>query len=219
MDTAVRSLQAQVATINNGLANLSNQVTSPFEAIQKQVEVRIATVEGTVNQHTPEINSLKMQISRLQTLLGDIQSERPTPKPIDQSFNREIDPSILAIRSRNVIPKQNMLNALKPWLERNNLAESDFVIEGDPASKKFSVRIGGSRSYAERKVAQCMSSLKRTDGQCERFAALDVDGQHSELFISGDKNSCMALGVDINNLRLTLDRVFANETVATEWCL
>ncbi|CAK0861034.1 unnamed protein product, partial [Prorocentrum cordatum] len=100
MDSAVRSLQSQVATINNGLANLSNLATSSFEAIQKQMEVRIATVEGTVNQHTSEINSLKMQITRLQTLLGDIQSERPTPKPIDQSFNREIDPSIL-------VPKLN----------------------------------------------------------------------------------------------------------------
>ena len=78
-----------------------------------------------------------------------------------------------------------MVESLKPWLERNTIGEKDITLEGEPAARRFTLRVGGSKGFAERKVAQMLGSLKEMDGTFEKFYAHDMDGAAHEIVVSG----------------------------------
>eukprot|EP00959_Pyramimonas_sp_CCMP1952_P464341 9486425-Pyramimonas_sp.AAC.1 len=83
------------------------------------------------------------------------------------------------------------LGSLRSWISRNNLEDSETTLEGDAAAERFTMRVGGSRGYAERKVLQLMGSLRKQDGTYERFACADATGEEHEVFVSTDKPPAM----------------------------
>eukprot|EP00959_Pyramimonas_sp_CCMP1952_P053734 1124057-Pyramimonas_sp.AAC.1 len=72
-----------------------------------------------------------------------MQTERPevVEEVASPSFDRAPDPTILVIRSKNYATKSAVQQSVvAPILAKNNMAETDAVLEGEPAGKRFALR-------------------------------------------------------------------------------
>eukprot|EP00959_Pyramimonas_sp_CCMP1952_P081304 1698577-Pyramimonas_sp.AAC.1 len=157
--------------------------------VQAQTEEKVAMLGERMDTQDARIGEMAAQIEQLRTLLGDIKADKPIPKIVDPSFDREVDGEIVLIRSKGTLPNNRILDSLRSWISRNNLEDSEIMLEGDAAAKRFTMRVGGSRGYAERK--ELMGSLRKQDGTYERFTCADATGEVHEVFVSTDKSPAM----------------------------
>eukprot|EP00959_Pyramimonas_sp_CCMP1952_P164749 3443871-Pyramimonas_sp.AAC.1 len=74
--------------------------------------------------------------------------EAPRPQAASGGFDREIGPTVIMVRTREVMPKATIARAVQPWLEDSNLGEGEFSVEGGPADKRFQIVVKGVRGYA-----------------------------------------------------------------------
>eukprot|EP00959_Pyramimonas_sp_CCMP1952_P233205 4873402-Pyramimonas_sp.AAC.1 len=77
--------------------------------------------------------------------------------------------------------KQHILPPLMSWLSRAMLSEDDLLVESEPLSKRFHIRIKGSVAYASRKVGKALGALRTGPSRWERFQVPDVDGVPVEI--------------------------------------
>eukprot|EP00959_Pyramimonas_sp_CCMP1952_P366911 7684609-Pyramimonas_sp.AAC.1 len=90
------------------------------------MESRINRVENRADDQDKRLDRIENQIAQLRQELQVVQSEEPQPplRPTTgSSFNREIDRSVVVIRSPKLVTKSNMQNALADWLRDCNINE------------------------------------------------------------------------------------------------
>eukprot|EP00959_Pyramimonas_sp_CCMP1952_P309369 6474182-Pyramimonas_sp.AAC.1 len=73
------------------------------------MEQRFAEAHKTVDEHASPISKLKLQVQHLLQCLGEVRADRPRPKEIDPSFEREVNEATITVRSKGLLPQQNVL--------------------------------------------------------------------------------------------------------------
>ncbi|CAK0848783.1 unnamed protein product, partial [Prorocentrum cordatum] len=162
---------------------------------------QINRVENRADDQDKRLDRIENQIAQLRQELQVVQSEEPQPplRPISgSSFNREIDRSVVVIRSPKLVTKSNMQNALADWLRDCNINEQEYTFdEQEPAGIIFTMRFAGAKNYAERKVNQVLGALKTpSPGNAppiwRSFRAESIADGTVNLFVGPDKNTEMA---------------------------
>eukprot|EP00959_Pyramimonas_sp_CCMP1952_P143415 3002181-Pyramimonas_sp.AAC.1 len=99
-------------------AALSATVRTTYDQLSKRMEVRMAQTEQKLGEHDSKIQKLEEQVQHLLQVLGEVRADKPTAKIRDTAFDRDIDPTIILIRSKGLLARQNMLNGIQSWLDR-----------------------------------------------------------------------------------------------------
>ncbi|CAK0871117.1 unnamed protein product [Prorocentrum cordatum] len=192
VDDTKRSLLEAIAGIQSSVAALANTVNTSCSTLSRQVESRLASVEGMQKKTDTRVDQMERKIQELQTILGVMQSEAPPTPSITQSasFDRPPVSATIVARTRTNTAKQNILPALRNWLLRATLSPEDIQLEAEPVARRFQIRIKGSAQYAARKVAMALSVLRTGPQSWERFHTNDIDGVPVEIHVSADKSAC-----------------------------
>eukprot|EP00959_Pyramimonas_sp_CCMP1952_P448581 9392667-Pyramimonas_sp.AAC.1 len=82
-----------------------------------------------------------------------MRKEEPLPRPAGggNSFDREIDPTIITVRTKEAMPKAAIAMAVIPWLQDSNLADGHYEVTGEPVDKRCQIQVKGQRAYAARR--------------------------------------------------------------------
>eukprot|EP00959_Pyramimonas_sp_CCMP1952_P162585 3399295-Pyramimonas_sp.AAC.1 len=51
---------------------------------------------------------------------------------------------------------------MRPWLREAGVPDEEWTIEGDPAARRFVLRLRGAVGYASRRVQRCLILLRPT---------------------------------------------------------
>eukprot|EP00959_Pyramimonas_sp_CCMP1952_P074045 1547501-Pyramimonas_sp.AAC.1 len=154
VDTTRDELLASINSIQTSIGSLANTVKDTYGKLSKQVEVRLSGVEREQKVTNTKVDLLAAKVKHLEELLGLMQTERPevVEEMASPSFDRTPDPTILVIRSKNYATKSAVQQSVvAPILAKNNMSETDAVLEGEPAGKRFTLRVQGQRDFAARK--------------------------------------------------------------------
>ncbi|CAK0821636.1 unnamed protein product, partial [Prorocentrum cordatum] len=122
---------------------------------------------------------------------------RPPPKiELPNGFNRPTDPTILVVRSKELVTHQAVCDAIKSWMQDAALDVDDFEVlrpEDGPAAKRFIIQFTGQQHLASRALRQAMAAIRQRDNTWRRFFAALPTGGQTDLFISIDKNQVRGL--------------------------
>eukprot|EP00959_Pyramimonas_sp_CCMP1952_P428079 8965414-Pyramimonas_sp.AAC.1 len=79
---------------------------------------------------------------------------------------------------------------MRLWMEQANVEDTQWEVHGEPAGRRFLLKIKGAANYARRVVNQAMGLLKPStpNGEWRRFYTQSVDTQRVELFVGVDKS-------------------------------
>ncbi|CAK0855884.1 unnamed protein product, partial [Prorocentrum cordatum] len=189
-DTKKELLQA-ISAISTNVGSLGKLVNDSVGGLSRQVEARMSGLERTQREQEDEMARMSARITRLEEILGIMQKEVPQAvvDPSSNEFDRQPDPAILVIRCKSYSTKESVaVSVVKPIIEKNNIPHSEVQFEGDPAGKRFVLRIKGSPAYAARRVGQIIGSFKISAQEWRRFSAMDSQNTPSEVFVSVDKS-------------------------------
>jgi len=206
LQDSIESLRAELLdqvthttkTLNDSLASLTGNVQKTCTAMAGQVEKRLQGVELIQSGHAKQLVFLQEDVKKPKQELHVVKetpSEPITNFPqlsLDSSFNRAIDMSILVVRCKELSAKLQVQGALLPWLSRLNIEENEWEFQGEPSSKRFTIKFKGSSQFAARRVQHALSLLRpqRPGEEWMRFYAPAISGSRSEVFVGTDKNPC-----------------------------
>ncbi|CAK0907052.1 unnamed protein product, partial [Prorocentrum cordatum] len=209
VDATKLEVMAAIASIQSSATALSRSFASHAEGIDRQVEARMHRVETRVDDHDNRLQYLEKQIEHLQRQLHIVKTEPPPPKiELPNGFNRPTDPTILVVRSKEMVTHQAVCDGIKTWMLDAALDVDDYEVqrpEEGPAAKRFIIQFTGQPHLASRALRQAMGAIKQRDNTWRRFFAALPTGGHTDLFISIDKNQAsvewnipnlQALGLD-----------------------
>ena len=126
----------------------------------------------------------------LKRALAIVSSTEPPPTLMaaGNNFLRKTDPSILVIRSSELVTQESVSEAAKSWLLDSNFEEDSWKMDGEAAGKRFVVRVKGAPGWAPRRVSQALGNLRLENGEFRRMQASTAPGERSDLHVSEDKN-------------------------------
>ena len=133
-------------------------------------------------------------------------------RPNDQSFHRDIDPTIIRLNLQELVPKADVQTAIKSWLDGIN---SSWKLEGDNVARKSVIQWNGNVGVAAARCGKAFTALRREDKTWRRIMV----GVH-ELYTAPDKNAFQSeLEIQVKKLRKAFceesgmfkERVYANK--------
>ncbi|CAK0834403.1 unnamed protein product [Prorocentrum cordatum] len=175
------------------LSALSGTTAGHCKSIDKAVEKRMCRVEHKVEIHDTRTGKLDQEVQDLRDLLGLTRKEEPTPRPAGggSGFDREIDHTVITVRTKEALPKAAVADAVAPWLQDSSLVDGDYEVSEEPVDKRYQILVTGQRSHAARRVNQAIGALKlpvRGAGWRRITAPSPMGGVPVELSISPDKS-------------------------------
>ena len=170
-------------------------------AIEADVEALRATDERLAKQQL----EMREQIKKLQAAM-DVAEKTVPLVDAGNDFEREIDTSIIRVSAKDTVTKIELIKTLQPILTEASIDDSMYTVEGDTASKKFTVRFSGATHLALRRVNKTLEMLRLPDGAWRELEAPKVaGGAPSRLFLSRDKNRrAIRIEMDLRRLRRIL---------------
>ena len=114
------------------------------------------------------------------------QPRTPTFTTANPSFNRAIDPTIIAIRSNKEISREQTVAALEEMLGEMRAERSWYRMEGkDEVGKYHTLRFEGAAGLAANRASKLLG-LQKTATGWRSLSAKDAKGEKAEVWISGD---------------------------------
>ncbi|CAK0830590.1 unnamed protein product, partial [Prorocentrum cordatum] len=167
VSTVSDNVAASLANVNASMASLRESLSKGHQDLHKYAEQRLNVVEISQKAFIP-----------------------------GSTFDREIDAGIIIVRGKLLVTATAVADAIRGWMEDSNIAEDDWLVEGERTSKKYAIRITGTKALAARKVAQELVILRLhrppdgAGGVYRSFSATSTAGERSDLFVGPDKNAC-----------------------------
>eukprot|EP00959_Pyramimonas_sp_CCMP1952_P360064 7539292-Pyramimonas_sp.AAC.1 len=62
--------------------------------------------------------------------------------------------------SKELVTAASVSDSVRGWLEDSNLSNNEWVLQGEPTSRKCIIRFNGAEALAFRRVAQALGKLK-----------------------------------------------------------
>ena len=104
------------------------------------------------------------------------------------NFDRQIDSTVIVVRSNTLLSTVAVANAISPWLRDGGFEPSSYVIEGGELSKRRFIRFRGLPAIAQAAVATMLRRLRAPDGEWVHLEARGADNILYPIYIGPDKN-------------------------------
>ncbi|CAK0797946.1 unnamed protein product, partial [Prorocentrum cordatum] len=194
VDNTRADVMRTLAAVQQNLVAVGNSFQSHCERIDQQMEQRFGQIRNEIHEQNNNITSMQSEINELRQLLGAVRAETPSATQAvpagGNGFDRKVDTSIIVLRSRDPVPRQNALTGFMPVLDAANIDATDVEIEGDPIAKRFQVRFKGAHGYATRRASQTLSAMRTLGPNPDwmQLTAKTATNANTPLYVSSDKN-------------------------------
>ena len=143
-------------------------------------------------------------------------AQPPNHELANDTFEREIDPSIISARTLEPVAKEDVLTRLKELAAEVAIEPKHLTVSGPPLARSFTVHMDGEGMLAARRVKKVIESMRTRSGWRRLDCGTPV-GSETQLFIELDKSpKTLAEEREARRMRRALDKV-ASADSTTRW--
>ena len=199
----LRNLADSINTQGNNLSNQVQGISSKIDAMDSRiagVESGLNSCKSTLDKHELEIQQILAQLQQhnvsretLENKAKKIEqrlatAESSQPQPLDDSFDRAPNPTLIKTNSKALIAKEALESEFAILAAKSNLAPDSFKIMGPPVAQYFTIQFLGTPNLAAARANMVLRSLKQDDGTWSRFLVKDPQDMQVPVFLGPDKS-------------------------------